>query len=124
MFDIHNENNPVVILTGVNFNDLKLVVEFMYCGEVKVQEADIDSLLALAVSLQVKGLCAVRRAQDEASQESESLPSVQNEKKRRKSIQENVPNKKSNNNTGASQTDDFPPIGNPNPQLNSALVSC
>lgn len=45
---------------GVKFNDLKMVVEFMYRGEVKVQDKDIQSLLALAENLQVKGLSSVR----------------------------------------------------------------
>lgn len=44
----------------MRYVDVKQVIDFMYRGEVKVLEADLDSLLAVAESLQVKGLCSVR----------------------------------------------------------------
>lgn len=57
------EKNPLIVLNGMRFNDVKQLVEFMYRGEVRVQSEDIDSLLCLAESLQVKGLCNVRTKQ-------------------------------------------------------------
>lgn len=41
-------------------SDLKQIIDFMYRGEVKVLESELDSLLAVAESLQVKGLSSVR----------------------------------------------------------------
>lgn len=57
---MHTEKHPLIVMYGVKFNDLKMVVEFMYRGEIKVQDEDIHSLLALAENLQIKGLCNVR----------------------------------------------------------------
>lgn len=44
----------------MKFKDVKLIVEFMYRGEIKVLEDDIDGMLEVAETLQVKGLCTVR----------------------------------------------------------------
>lgn len=63
IFKVYTEKNPLIVLNGMHFNDLKQLVEFMYRGEVRVQSEDIDSLLCLAENLQVKGLCNVRTKQ-------------------------------------------------------------
>ncbi|KAG8283662.1 hypothetical protein J6590_011028 [Homalodisca vitripennis] len=44
----------------MSFLDIKLVIDFMYRGEVKVQECDLGGLLLAAETLQVKGLANVR----------------------------------------------------------------
>lgn len=74
---------------GVKFNDLKMIVEFMYRGEIKVQDEDIRSLLALAENLQIKGLSNVRVKTDldkiEKSEQEKPQPEAQRAVKRRKS---------------------------------------
>lgn len=60
IFDVYTDRQPLVILNGVRFDVLKQLIEFMYRGEVKVQDADVADLLQLAETLQVKGLCSVR----------------------------------------------------------------
>lgn len=60
IFEVYTDRNPLIILNGVRFCDLKQLIEFMYRGEVKVQDADVEHLLQLAETLQVKGLCSVR----------------------------------------------------------------
>ncbi|GLV35547.1 bric a brac 2 [Carabus blaptoides fortunei] len=60
LFRMHNATHPVVIINGMKYTDVKQVIDFMYRGEVKVLEAELDSLLAVAESLQVKGLSTVR----------------------------------------------------------------
>lgn len=60
IFEVYTDRQPLIILNGVRFNVLKQVIEFMYRGEVKVQDADVADLLQLAETLQVKGLCSVR----------------------------------------------------------------
>lgn len=57
---MHNVTHPVIIINGMKYSDVKQVIDFMYRGEVKVLEAELDSLLAVAESLQVKGLSTVR----------------------------------------------------------------
>ncbi|CAG0899515.1 unnamed protein product [Darwinula stevensoni] len=41
---------------GVDANLLKLLIDFMYCGEVEVPEVDLKSFIELADALEVKGL--------------------------------------------------------------------
>ena len=50
-------NYPTTIyLRGVKFTDLKAVLDFIYNGEVKVAMEDLDSFLAVAADLKLKGL--------------------------------------------------------------------
>ncbi|XP_054262727.1 zinc finger and BTB domain-containing protein 43-like [Macrosteles quadrilineatus] len=60
LFKIHQVQHPVIIMNGMSYSDIKLVIEFMYRGEIKVQEADLGGLLLAAETLQVKGLSNVR----------------------------------------------------------------
>ena len=48
--------HPLLYLKGVQFTDLQAVLNFMYHGEVNVAQEDLNSFLAVAEDLQVKGL--------------------------------------------------------------------
>ena len=48
--------NPFIYLRGVSFSDLSSVLDFMYHGEVNVAQEDLNSFLAVAEDLQIKGL--------------------------------------------------------------------
>ena len=48
--------HPLLYLKGVEFNDLQSVLNFMYHGEVNVAQEELNSFLAVAEDLQVKGL--------------------------------------------------------------------
>jgi len=48
--------NPLLYLKGVRFTDLQAVLNFMYHGEVNVAQEDLNSFLAVAEDLRVKGL--------------------------------------------------------------------
>lgn len=48
--------HPYIYLRGVSFQDISNVLDFMYNGEVKVAQEDLDSFLSLAEELQIKGL--------------------------------------------------------------------
>jgi len=54
--DIPSHQHPVIVLQGVQFLHLKCLLCFIYHGEVNVSHAHLSPLLALAESLQVKGL--------------------------------------------------------------------
>jgi len=49
-------NHPLFYLKGVKYSDLLCVLNFMYHGEVNVAQEDLNSFLAVAEDLQVKGL--------------------------------------------------------------------
>ncbi|XP_075234898.1 longitudinals lacking protein-like [Lycorma delicatula] len=67
LFKLHQLPHPVIIFNGIGFSELKLVVEFMYRGEIKVLESDLQTVLQTAEALQVKGLSTVRNKYDEAA---------------------------------------------------------
>lgn len=51
-----NRTDPFIFLKGVGFQDLSATLDFMYLGEVSVKQSSLNSFLAVAKELQVKGL--------------------------------------------------------------------
>ena len=51
--------HPLLYLKGVKYTDVQSVLNFMYHGEVNVAQEDLNSFLAVAEDLKVKGLTAV-----------------------------------------------------------------
>jgi len=48
--------NPYIYLRGVTYNDLTSILDFIYNGEVNVAQEELNSFLAVAEELQIKGL--------------------------------------------------------------------
>ena len=48
--------HPLIYLRGVKSKDLLAIVDFLYFGEANVYQEDLDSFLAIAEELQLKGL--------------------------------------------------------------------
>ena len=48
--------HPLIYIKGVNLIDLKAILDFIYCGEVTVQQETLDTLLQLSKDLEVRGL--------------------------------------------------------------------
>jgi len=48
--------HPLLYLKGVEFTDLQAVLNFMYHGEVNVAQEELNSFLAVAEDLKIKGL--------------------------------------------------------------------
>lgn len=107
LFKIHEVSHPVIIMNGVKFVDVKQIIEFMYQGEVKVLEAELDSFLAVAETLQVKGLSNVRskyqkgdinnatETSEKSEKNNEKEPSLPEPKKRKlDNVNSVLPNKK------------------------------
>jgi len=61
--------HPLLYLKGMGFTDLQAVLDFMYHGEVNVAQEELNSFLAVAEELQVKGLTQ-NSPENESSQES------------------------------------------------------
>lgn len=49
--------NPVIVLWDVTFDDMLNLLDFMYNGEVRVKQANIQNFLAIAEKFRVRGLC-------------------------------------------------------------------
>ena len=48
--------HPVVMLAGIGAEDLEILLEFVYRGEVSVESSQLPSLLQAAHSLSIHGL--------------------------------------------------------------------
>ena len=47
---------PIIYLHGVRFTDIKAILNFMYRGEVNINQEDLNTFLAAAEELRVRGL--------------------------------------------------------------------
>ena len=52
----NHHQHPLLYMKGVKFTDLQAVLNFMYQGEVNVAQEELNSFLAVAEDLRVKGL--------------------------------------------------------------------
>ncbi|CAL4144615.1 unnamed protein product, partial [Meganyctiphanes norvegica] len=50
--------NPIVVLQDVSAKQMENLLLYMYCGEVRVHQDELPSLLKVAESLQIKGLAS------------------------------------------------------------------
>jgi len=77
----HQQGSLVLYLKGVTYRDMESVLNFMYHGEVNVAQDDLNSFLAVAEELRVKGLTQSTSGGSDASNtstlptKSTSLPS-------------------------------------------------
>merc|ERR1712025_633624 len=70
----HPHQNPLIYLKGVLFNDLQSVLTFMYHGEVNISQEDLNSFLAVAEDLKVKGLTQKQQGADRVNNYETSKP--------------------------------------------------
>ncbi|XP_050099606.1 protein tramtrack, alpha isoform isoform X2 [Anopheles aquasalis] len=59
LFVNHPDRHPIVILRDVPFKDMKCLLDFMYRGEVSVDQDRLAAFLRVAESLRIKGLTEV-----------------------------------------------------------------
>ena len=97
-----NQHQQVIYLRGVNSRDLKFILSFMYQGEVSIAQDHLNSFLAVAEDLQVKGL---------TQNESESIKPSRDSRKDQSSLKPKNPNKHSNTSRSFT-TPSRPVVGN------------
>eukprot|EP00092_Neocalanus_flemingeri_P031552 GFUD01034263.1.p1 GENE.GFUD01034263.1~~GFUD01034263.1.p1 ORF type:complete len:333 (+),score=58.08 GFUD01034263.1:57-1055(+) len=71
--------HPLLYLKGVTFTDLQSVLNFMYHGEVSVAQEELNSFLAVAEDLKVKGLTQTQPGTQTRKQENPSSRSKERE---------------------------------------------
>ncbi|XP_074102706.1 BTB-protein-VII isoform X1 [Cotesia typhae] len=62
LFTVNPCQHPIVILKDVKFSDLKIMVDFMYYGEVNVSQEQLPSIIKTAENLKIKGLAEMHPA--------------------------------------------------------------
>lgn len=63
----HPDKHPIVILKDVPYTDMKSLLDFMYRGEVSVDQERLTAFLRVAESLRIKGLTEVNEDKSETS---------------------------------------------------------
>ena len=68
--------HPLIYMRGLKSEDLLAIVDFLYLGEANVFQENLDSFLALAEELQLKGLMGKSDENIENFEQKKSLPST------------------------------------------------
>ena len=55
----HKHPNPLIFLMGVEVRHMESLLDFMYCGEVSLQQVELEDFLKTGEELGVKGLTAM-----------------------------------------------------------------
>uniref|UniRef100_A0A182J655 Uncharacterized protein n=1 Tax=Anopheles atroparvus TaxID=41427 RepID=A0A182J655_ANOAO len=78
LFVNHPERHPIVILRDIPYKDMKCLLDFMYRGEVSVDQDRLAAFLRVAESLKIKGLTEVNddKPSGPPSSSSSSSPSA------------------------------------------------
>ena len=50
------QHTPLIYLSGIENNEMKALIDFMYLGEVKVEEKNLERFLNIGEKLRIKGL--------------------------------------------------------------------
>ena len=58
LMKLHSQQNPCIYLSGVSGPNLQVIMDFVYKGEVKIHQQQMDSFLSVAAKLQISGLMA------------------------------------------------------------------
>ncbi|XP_072743743.1 uncharacterized protein Btbvii isoform X3 [Anoplolepis gracilipes] len=62
LFTVNPCQHPIVILKDIKFSDLKIMVDFMYYGEVNISQDQLPSIIKTAENLKIKGLAEMHTA--------------------------------------------------------------
>ena len=55
-------NNPLLFLNGINSIILKLIIDYIYCGEAQLYHEQLDAFLEVAQKLKIEGLLSTKNA--------------------------------------------------------------
>ena len=69
----NNHSHPLIYMKGMKTDDLTAIVDFLYYGEANVFQEKLDSFLAIAEELQLKGLEG-SKGQDRSNEEAQLNP--------------------------------------------------
>ena len=87
--DIFKRNkhvHPLVYMRGLKSKDLSAILDFLYLGEANVYQDDLDSFLALAEELKLKGLTGSVENKSNYDQNTAKMPGNHNDPKMENAI--------------------------------------
>ena len=71
VLSVTTSDHPTVVLSGIRYKELKLLVDFMYSGEVAVAQTQFPGLMEAANWLGIRGLCTEEEKEEEEEEEEE-----------------------------------------------------
>ena len=78
---------PIIYMKGIRSEDLISIIDFLYCGEANIYQDNLDSFLAIAQDLKLKGLMG-QKEDDKEIEEKSNTGSVMGQKEDEKEIEE------------------------------------
>ena len=69
--------HPLIYMRGVKSEDLSVIIDFLYCGEANVHQENLESFLAIAEDLKLKGLMGQNYREKESEDISDTTASSQ-----------------------------------------------
>ena len=85
VLSVTTSDHPTVVLSGIRYKELKLLVDFMYSGEVAVAQTQFPGLMEAANWLGIRGLCTEEEKEEEEEEEAskEEVTVTTNERRKR-----------------------------------------
>ena len=71
--------HPLIYMRGLRSDDLMAIMDFLYLGEANVYQDNLDSFLALAEELQLKGLTNTNGRAQQGNNEAKSINPMKRE---------------------------------------------
>ena len=65
----NQHTRPLIYMRGIKSEDLSAIIDFLYCGEANICQENLDSFLAIAGELKLKGLMGETDAREEQAQD-------------------------------------------------------
>lgn len=72
------EKHPILIFHDMKFAHLKTLLDFMYRGEISIDERDLSDVLKVAEALSIRGLSSFESDDEDSEKSSEPGPSTNN----------------------------------------------
>ena len=71
--------NPLIYMRGVKSEDLRAIIDFLYCGEASVCQDNLEGFLAIAEELQLQGLTGQANNDADACEETIKTSTIERE---------------------------------------------
>ena len=65
----NNHQHPLIYMRGLKYEDLVAILDFLYHGEANIYQDNLDSFLAIAEELKLKGLAGSESEKEETARE-------------------------------------------------------
>ena len=75
-----DSKNPLLFLRGITYQEMSAILDFMYNGEAKVQQNQLDAFLAVSEELKIRGLSTENKGYSRDSTPLRKRPSQHEER--------------------------------------------